>query len=281
MAKTRRMIEENLKLVDVVVELVDARMPLSSRNPDFDRLFATRPRIVALNKADLADPAATQRWVEHFRSMGISALAISASDKNAVKRVITEVDAITRERREQQKARGINKTVRAMVAGIPNVGKSTFINSLKGRSSAKASDRPGVTRGKQWIIISTYLEFLDTPGLLWPKFDDKLAARRLAYIGSVRDEIMDMETLAGGLLADMAAVAPGAVKERYHITELEGEGDVLLERACRGRGWLLSGGRFDTERGARVVLDEFRAGKLGRITLELPRAEGRSDGTAQ
>jgi ribosome biogenesis GTPase A len=272
MAKTRRLLAESLKVIDVIVEIVDARAPLSTRNPDFEPMFRGKPRILLLNKADLADDNITARWKEYFEGMGHSCLSVSSVDRRHVKGVISLVEEIMREKVEHMKSRGANKTVRAMVVGIPNVGKSTFINNLRGRAAAKAADRPGVTRGKQWIVINEYLEFLDTPGMLWPKFEDKNAALKLAYLGSVKDNIMDVEELACKFLGDMIKLAPKAVMERFNINEDEvsQDGYEIFQQACRGRGWIMSGGRLNTERGAAAVLDEFRGGKLGKVTLEVP-----------
>ncbi len=272
MAKTRRMLEENLKAIDVVVELVDARAPIATRNPSFEKLFAQKQRLLLLNKSDLADPAITKKWLAHFKAQGINAMAVSCTGDKSLAGVIAQIETIMRPKVEQMRQKGVRKTVRAMVVGIPNCGKSTFINKLRGKSAAKASDKPGVTRGKQWIIMGPYLEFLDTPGMLWPKFEDKSVAQKLAYIGAVRDDIMDVQELACGFLSDMAALAPQAIAERFHLTSVEGTGWDLLQDACRGRGWILSGGRLNTERGASVILDEFRAGKLGKLSLEAPEA---------
>lgn len=270
MAKTRRMIEENLKAVDLVVEIVDARAPLATRNPDFDRIFAKKPRIVLLNKSDLADARITEQWAAWFSAQGVCALAVTCTGGKGVKPVVDLVGRVMAPEVARMAQKGVRKTVRAMVVGIPNVGKSTFINKLRGRAAARASDKPGVTRGKQWIILGPYLEFLDTPGMLWPKFEDAQAAQRLAYLGSVRDDIMDVQELACRFLADMAQTNPDGLKERFKIREMCADGYELLEQACRGRGWILSGGRVDYDRGAKVILDEFRGGKLGRLSLEKP-----------
>lgn len=271
MAKARRMLEESLKLVDVVIEMVDARAPASSRNPDFDALFSAKPRVMVLNKADLADPAATNRWIQHYQSMGWDTISFSANAGKGVKAAISLVERAVRPVVERMKAKGVNKTVRAMIVGIPNVGKSTFINRLRGTAVAKAGDRPGVTRGKQWIIVNPYLEFLDTPGMLWPKFEDKDAALRLAFLGSIRGEIMDNEALAMQLMEALASAMPAALETRLKFKPEEGmTGAEMMEIACRKRGWLLSGARPDTERAASLILDEFRGGKMGRITLEAP-----------
>lgn len=271
MAKARRMLAESVKLVDVVIEMVDARAPASTRNPDFDDLFGTKPRVVVLNKADLADPEATRAWIRAYRARGWDAISFSANAGKGVKEAVSLVERAARPVVERMKAKGVNKTVRAMIVGIPNVGKSTFINRLRGSAAAKAGNRPGVTRGKQWIVVGPYLEFLDTPGMLWPKFEDKEAARRLAFLGSIRGEIMDNERLSAELLEFLRGRAPEGAKARLKI-DMDGEksGEQLLEEACRRRGWLLPGARPDTERASALILDEFRSGKMGRLTLEAP-----------
>lgn len=271
MAKARRMLAESVKLVDVVIEMVDARAPASTRNPDFDDLFGTKPRVVVLNKADLADPEATRAWIRAYRARGWDAISFSANAGKGVKEAVSLVERAARPVVERMKAKGVNKTVRAMIVGIPNVGKSTFINRLRGSAAAKAGNRPGVTRGKQWIVVGPYLEFLDTPGMLWPKFEDKEAARRLAFLGSIRGEIMDNERLSAELLEFLRDRAPEGAKARLKI-DMNGEksGEQLLEEACRRCGWLLPGARPDTERASALILDEFRSGKMGRLTLEAP-----------
>ena len=271
MAKARRMLAESVKLVYVVIEMVDARAPASTRNPDFDDLFGTKPRVVVLNKADLADPEATRAWIRAYRARGWDAISFSANAGKGVKEAVSLVERAARPVVERMKAKGVNKTVRAMIVGIPNVGKSTFINRLRGSAAAKAGNRPGVTRGKQWIVVGPYLEFLDTPGMLWPKFEDKEAARRLAFLGSIRGEIMDNERLSAELLEFLRDRAPEGAKARLKI-DMNGEksGEQLLEEACRRRGWLLPGVRPDTERASALILDEFRSGKMGRLTLEAP-----------
>ena len=271
MAKARRMLAESVKLVDVVIEMVDARAPASTRNPDFDDLFGAKPRVVVLNKADLADPEATRAWIRAYRARGWDAISFSANAGKGVKEAVSLVGRAARPVVERMKAKGVNKTVRAMIVGIPNVGKSTFINRLRGSAAAKAGNRPGVTRGKQWIVVGPYLEFLDTPGMLWPKFEDKEAARRLAFLGSIRGEIMDNERLSAELLEFLRDRAPEGAKARLKIDmDAEKSGEQLLEEACRRRGWLLPGARPDTERASALILDEFRSGKMGRLTLEAP-----------
>lgn len=270
MAKAKRLLVDQLGRVDVVIELCDARLPYSSRNPDLDRLLGGKKRVLVLNKADLADPAATSAWLNYFRGMGMDAASFNASAGRA-KDALSVIDRAAQETVERAAQRGIRKTVKAMVVGVPNVGKSTFTNKLHGGSIAKTGDRPGVTRVNQWVRISPYLDLLDTSGLLWPRLDDQLAARRLCYIGTVKDDVVDLLMLTIHLLQDMLKVQPAQVMERYRIQDAALTGEALLEAVCRGRGFLMKGGVCDYDRCCAVVLDEFRAGKLGRITLEFPR----------
>ena len=268
MAKTRRLLQEQLRAVDAVIELCDARAPLATRNPDLRRLTRDKARILVLNKADLADDNQTARWLAYFRREGLTALRFNASG-GKVKDILARIEEASKPALARYAARGVRKTIRFMVIGIPNVGKSTFINRLHGSAIAKASDRPGVTRANQWVKIGPFLEVLDTPGMLPPRMDDQEGARLLAYLGSIRDEIMDTEELAGGLMALLHAQNPAALAARYKLPEgCEGAPHALLEAACKGRGWLLSGGRYDTARAAALVLDEFRAGKIGKLTIE-------------
>lgn len=269
MARAKRLLRDQLGRVDVVVELCDARLPLSSRNPDLDTLCAHKQRVVVLNKADLAYDRVTRAWVQHFSRQGLRAVPFIAA-RGKPKDILARIEQATAQAVERQAARGVRKTVRAMVVGVPNVGKSTLINCLRGSAIAKTGDRPGVTRANQWVKITPYLELLDTPGLLWPKLEDPQAARRLAYIGTIRDAIMDQEQLAQRLLEELLLLDAHAVAERFHLQAPYGKGQALLENACRGRGWLLPGGVWDTSRGAALVLDEFRAGKVGRVSLEHP-----------
>lgn len=268
MAKARRLLEAQLKRVDIVLELCDARLPLSSRNPDLDGLLASKPRLLLLNKEDLADPAATRQWISYFKDQGISAHPIQAG-KNKQK-ILKLVDALTAEKRQRAQNRGIAITSRAMVVGVPNVGKSTLINALAGRSAMKTQDRPGVTRAPQWIKAGERLELLDTPGMLWPKLQDQVAARRLAYIAAIRDEVLDSYHLAIHLLDELMDIAPGQVATRYKLKDQSARGQALLEAICQARGFLQKGNEFDLDRGVACVLDEFRAGLIGRITLEMP-----------
>ena len=269
MAKSRRLLQDQLRAVDAVVELCDARAPLATRNPDLEKLTRGKARILVLNKADLADDAETTRWIAHFRARGLTALRFN-SNGGKTKEILFRIEEATRPAVERAAARGMKKTVRLMVIGIPNVGKSTFINRLHGSGIAKASDRPGVTRSNQWVKIGPYLELLDTPGMLPPRMDDQRGARLLAYLGSIRDQIMDTQELAGELLMHLLSLRPAPVRARFKLPEGEifDAPQLALEAACRGRGWLISGGRPDVDRAAALILDEFRAGKTGRITIE-------------
>lgn len=278
MTKTRRQIEADLKNVDMVAEIIDARIPMSSRNPDIDALVGDKPRLVVLNRADQADPEGNRRWSETFRAKGFSVLLTDAKTGKGVKDFSLSVRTALADQIARWKERGqVGRTVRVMVVGIPNVGKSTFINQVAGRKSAKAGDRPGVTRGKQWVAVEKGLDLLDTPGILWPKFDDPRVGLNLAYTGAVKDEVMDTETLACHLMDDLARQYPAALAERYRLDiPARGEeepvpyGYALLQAAAAKRGFRISGGEVDTLRMANVLLDEFRGGKLGRITLEWP-----------
>ena len=268
MAKSRRLLQDQLRAVDAVIELCDARAPQATRNPDLGRLTRDKTRLLVLNKCDLADDRQTDRWLARFRREGLTAMRFN-SNGGKVKEILGHIERASKPALERYAARGVRKTVRFMVIGIPNVGKSTFINRLHGSAIVKASDRPGVTRANQWVKLGPFLEILDTPGMLPPRLDDQEEAKLLAYLGSIRDQIMDTEELAGGLMALLNALAPEALASRYKLPEDCGATPhALLEAACRGRGWLLSGGRYDTDRAAALILDEFRAGKIGRITIE-------------
>ncbi|MBR2572535.1 MAG: ribosome biogenesis GTPase YlqF [Clostridia bacterium] len=271
MARSRRLLEGQLRSVDAVVELCDARAPASTRNPELIRMAPGKARVLVLNKADLADDSVTALWLRHYESVQIPAVKFNAS-RGKTRDVLAAMEAAARPVVERMRDRGANKTVRMMVIGIPNVGKSSLINRLCGKNIAQAQDRPGVTRANRWIKVSPYLDLLDTPGLLWPRLSDQRGARTLAYLGSIRDQIMDQEALAGELMRELAGIAPDALRERFRLDGdiSQATGGALLEMACRGRGWLLSGGRLDTGRGAQIILDEFRSGKIGRITLEKP-----------
>ena len=271
MARAKRLLSDQLSRVDVVIELCDARLPLSSRNPDLKRLTEKKERVLLLGKSDLADPARTSEWLNLFKRQGLSCMALDMNRQ--AKAALALIEKAAKETVERSAQRGIRKTVRAMVVGVPNVGKSTLINRLHGGSIAKVGDMPGVTRANQWVKVTPYLELLDTPGLLWPRLDDPLAARRLAYIAAIRDEVLDTAQLAIQLLTDLIAVTPQTVQERFKIKDLSLRGPDLLDAVCVGRGFLMKGGVYDTERACKVVLDEFRGGKLGRITLEAPKEE--------
>ena len=269
MAKTRRLLQDQLRRTDLVIELCDARLPFSSRNPELDRMSAGKKRILFLNKSDLADPAATKEWLKYFRARGETAYVMSAASLRA-KETIAAIERETKDDVEKALQKGVRKNVRAMVIGVPNVGKSTLINRLRGTPVARTGDRPGVTRSSQWVRVSPYLELLDTPGMLWPRLDDQEAAVRLCWIGTVPDEVTDLSYLAMSLLDTLKERAPETVRERFHADDPLPGGADLLDAVCRGRGWLLKGGRYDYDRCYSVVLDEFRSGKLGKITLEYP-----------
>ena len=272
MTKTRRQMEEDVKFVDMVAEVVDARIPVSSRNPDIDSMVADRPRMMIFNRADQADPQQTARWLADFRSRGYAVLETDAKTGRGVGQFSSVVKAALKDKIEGWRVKGqVGRPVRVMVVGVPNVGKSTLINKISKKKSAKAGDRPGVTRGKQWVRVDSGLELLDTPGILWPKFEDETTGLHLAFTGAVKDEVMDSEALAAALMELLRDRYPKAIVERYRMdVDRDAPGWKLLERAGRKRGMLVSGGEVDTERMAKVLLDEFRGGKLGRFTLETP-----------
>ena len=280
MTKTRRMIAEQVKNVDAVCEILDSRIPISSRNPDVDELTAGKPRLVVLNRVDQADPEATKQWAAYVRARGYAVLESDAKGGMGTARFAGAVRELLADKLRAYAEKGMaGRVVRVMILGIPNVGKSTFINKVAGRKTAKTEDRPGVTRSKQWVPLDTGLELLDTPGILWPKFEDQSVGLNLAYTGAVKDDILDVETLGCHLMAYLGEKYPDALKAGYKLPALpereESENDVaygyrLLEAAGRKRGFLVSGGDVDTERMAKILLAELRAGKLGRFTLELP-----------
>lgn len=278
MTKARRMMEENIRLIDLMIELVDARIPMSSRNPDIDVLAKGKSRIVLLNKSDLADPNGNKQWIRYFEQKGLPVLELNSRSGAGIKSIHGLVQEACREKIERDRKRGIvNRPVRAMVAGIPNVGKSTFINSFAGKACTKTGNKPGVTKGKQWIRLNKSLELLDTPGILWPKFEDRQTGRNLAFIGSMNDEVILLEELACELLDVITKRYPQALGDRYGIEIKEGdteeesrEASSLLEKIARNRGCYKKGEQLDLERAASVLLDDFRSGRLGRMTLETP-----------
>ena len=271
MTKTRRQMEADLKLVDAVCEIVDARIPISSRNPDIDSICGKKPRLVILNRLDLADPDATNRWANYFRKQGIAAVATDCKSRKGIAGFTPAVQQLLQEKIQRNANRGMTKALRIMIVGIPNVGKSTLINQISGRKGAKAENRPGVTRGKQWVLVDKDLLLLDTPGILWPKFEDPNVGLMLAYTGAVKEDVIDIEELACRLMELLWQRYPDKVKERYGIDcEPDTPGWQLLEAAGKKRGFLLARGEINTERMAKVLLDEFRDGKLGRFTLEMP-----------
>lgn len=266
MKKTRELIRENLKLVDLVVEVVDARIPLSSRNPLIHEILGDKPSIIAMNKMDLADAEANRDWVDHFRKVDTTALLINSNSGEGVKELVKKLGAMS----EQRKQSRVGRPFRLMIVGVPNVGKSSLINRLSGRKSTQTGDRPGVTKGKQWIKLADGMQLLDTPGILWPKFEDPETGKNLAYCGSIKDEIMDIPTLGMELIGYLGEHYPKMLMERYKLEELLETPLDNMEAIAEKRGCILPGKRIDYERTGRMVLDEFRAGTIGRITLERP-----------
>jgi ribosome biogenesis GTPase A len=272
MTKTRRQMEADLKLVDAVCELLDARIPYSSRNPDIAAICGDKPRMIILNRIDMADPAETKKWAAYFRSQGHVVVETDCKSRKGINQFAPAVRELLKDKLERYAAKGqVGRTLKVMVVGIPNVGKSTFINQVAKRKGAKAENRPGVTRGKQWVVVDNGLELLDTAGILWPKFEDPEVGMKLAYTGAVKDQILDIETLACGLFERLWQRYPDAVRERYKIDAApDAKGYELLEKAGRKRGFLMARAEIDTERMARVLLEEYRSGKLGRFTFEGP-----------
>ena len=274
MTKTRRQIEADLKQVDAVCEIVDARIPMSSRNPDIDSICGNKPRVIVLNRMDLADPAATKQWADYFKKKGMTVVCTDCKSRKGIADFAPAVRNACKEKIERDKARGMNRAVRLMVVGIPNVGKSTLINQISGRKGAKAENRPGVTRGKQWVTVDSTLQLLDTPGILWPKFEDPQVGLMLAATGAVKEDVLDLEELACRLMQLLWNRYPEAIKERYGVEGVDEDcqfpGYELLMQAGRKRGFLMRGNEINTERMAKVLVDEFRSGKLGKFTLEMP-----------
>lgn len=272
MAKTKRMIKASLPLVDAVAEIIDARIPISSKNPDLQTLIGGKPRVVILNKADIADEASVQKWISWYNKQGITAIAADCRSGRGVNKFVPAVKSVLKDMLAKYEAKGMGgRVIHVMVVGIPNVGKSSLINRLAKQKKAKVEDRPGVTLNKQWVKIADDVELLDMPGVLWPKFEDKVVGERLAFTGAVKDDVVDVEALASRLLYTLNDMYKDTVETRYKITTDEDEdGYDILCKVGKSRGMLISGGEINTERAAITVLDEFRSGKLGRVTLELP-----------
>ena len=269
MTKAKRMMEENIKLIDLIIEVVDARIPLSSRNPDIDKLGQNKYRLIILNKVDLADAEATNNWSSYFKAKGYYVVKMDARERKGATAVNKAVQEVCKEKIERDKKRGIlNRPVRAMVVGIPNVGKSTFINSYAGKACAKTGNKPGVTKGKQWIRLNKTTELLDTPGILWPKFEDQMVGLRLALIGSIKDEILNIQELALELIKLLRKEYPGFLKERYELEET-GTDVEILEAVATKRG-CIKGDEVNYDKAAALILEDFRSGRLGKITLEFP-----------
>lgn len=273
MVKAKRKIAEDLKLVDVVIELLDARIPMSSRNPEVDEIVGNKKRIIVLNKSDLADPAVNRRWINYFNQENTKVILANSVSGAGLKDVLAASKLLMKEKLDRLKSKGLLvKTVRALIIGIPNVGKSTFINKLAGKSVAQTGDRPGVTKAKQWIKVSPELELLDTPGILWPKFEDERVGMCLAYTGAIKDEILDINELAESLLVILSSKFPEMLKSRYKLEEVSADmtPQTLIEKIGRKRGCIIAGGEIDVLRTSVMLLDEFRGGKIGNITLETP-----------
>mgnify|MGYP000934173300 CR=1 FL=1 len=272
MTKARRMMQENIKLIDLIIELVDARIPLSSRNPDIDELGKNKARLILLNKADLADPAGNAAWTEYFKKKGFHVLEINARTGAGVRAVQGLVQEACKEKIERDRRRGIkNRPIRAMVVGIPNVGKSTFINAFAGKGCTKTGNKPGVTKGKQWIRLNKNVELLDTPGILWPRFEDQAVGLKLAFIGSIKDEILQTEELAAELVKFMNENYPGVLENKYNVEE-DTDPYGMLEKIAESRHCLVRGNELDTEKASVLLMDDFRNGRLGKLTLEYPDA---------
>ena len=275
MTKAKRMMQESIKLIDCVVELIDARIPISSQNPDLPKIANGKPRLVLLTKMDLADPNKTNQWIEYFKQQGVVAMSVNARDGQNMNKVITQINEVCKERIERNKKRGlINKPLRIMVAGIPNVGKSTFINKLVGKSSTKTGNKPGVTKGKQWIKIKKGLELLDTPGILWPKFEDQTVGAHLAFVGSIKDDILDTTTLAHELICHLMNIYPKALQQAFPNVEFMAGNELkpaheLLEAFARNRHYLQEKNVPDVNRMGKNILDDFRAGRFGRMTIDM------------
>ena len=271
MKKTKEMVQNNLKLVDVVIELLDARIPLSSKNPDIDRLAKNKPRVVVLNKSDLSDKNKLNKWISYYQSKGIKAIPVDTLKGSGVNKIVEECKNVTKEKMDALKEKGRKqRAIRVMIVGVPNVGKSSLINKLTGRKSTQTGDRPGVTKGKQWVKLKGDLELLDTPGILWPKFEDQNIALNLAFTRAIKDEILDIDTLGLKLIEKMSEIEPEKLKARYKLDSLGEEPLETMEMIGRKRGFILGKNELDYTRIAKTVLNEFREGKIGKITLEVP-----------
>lgn len=270
MTKAKRMMEENIKLIDLVIELVDARIPMSSRNPEIDGLCRNKARLILLNKSDLAKEQLNDAWVQYFKEKGLLAVKVNSKKGGGIKSIQNVIQEACREKTMRDQKRGIlNRPVRAMVVGIPNVGKSTFINALAGKACTKTGNKPGVTKGKQWIRLNKSVELLDTPGILWPKFEDQRVGLNLAFIGSIKEEILNFQELAMALEDFLKRYYPGTLEEKYQIEEVS-DSFACLRLIARSRNCLIKGSELDTEKAAKLLLDDFRNGRLGKITLEFP-----------
>lgn len=268
MTKAKRQMQEDIKLIDLIIELVDARVPLSSRNPDIDELGKNKARLILLNKADLADERQNEAWKTFFQEKGFFVVKVDSRSGAGMKAIQNAISEACKEKTERDRKRGIkNRPIRAMVVGIPNVGKSTFINTFAGKACAKTGNRPGVTKGKQWIKLNKSVELLDTPGILWPKFEDQEVGMRLAYVGSIKDDVLNMEELSLNLIDFLRQYYPGALEGRYQISE-EGKPVEVLESIARARGCLKKGEELDYAKASGILFDDFRSGKIGRVTLE-------------
>ena len=273
MSKTKRLILENLRIIDVVIELVDARAPLSSKNPDIDLFAQNKPKIILLNKSDLANPAITKKWHLWYEAQGAEVIEVNSITGVGLPKVMEAAQRLMKDKIETDRKRGrINRPIRAMVVGIPNVGKSTFINKLVGKATTKTGDRPGVTRGKQWVKIRKGFELLDMPGILWPKFEDKEVALHLAFIGAIKDDILDIITLSYNLITHLQKIEPLAITNRYKIEiDPQDTSDEIFDKIARKRGFIIAGGKIDELRTAQILIDEFRGGQLGKISIESPK----------
>ena len=273
MTKARRMMQENIKLIDLIIELVDARVPLSSRNPDIDELGKNKARLILLNKSDLAEERINDEWIDYFKDRGYSAVKVNSKKGGGMNQIRSAIQEACKEKTERDRKRGIlNRPVRAMVVGIPNVGKSTFINSLAGKACAKTGNKPGVTKGKQWIRLNKNVELLDTPGILWPKFEDQAVGLRLALIGSIKEEILNTTEMAMEFIGFLKKSYPGVLAERYSVDESK-ENLEILEEIARIRGCLMKGNQTDIDKAGRLLLEDFRSLRLGKLSLEVPDAQ--------